>query len=181
MGSDSRCPLDRVFYVRSACLRCGGEVFPKERCCASCGERVPAGRPRVAAPLEPASVPARVAAFLLDGLALFLLVELVVYLGWVATLPPAWGLPLAAALLAPAYYAVLQAGAGQTLGQHVMGLVTLTEERTPLSLAASAKRTLLATLSWATLVLPWRAAVRGDGLTPADLWTSSRNWYDRQR
>ncbi len=167
-AGDSRCPLDRSLFVCSSCPRCEAEVFAKERFCAACGSHLEAGPARLAARLKTASVPARMAATLLDGLALLVVYEVWLSLGWPAG-------PPALALLAAAWWVLLPLGAGQTLGQHVMGQVVLTEDRRSLSLRESLGRTLAAALTWAFLG-PVRALFRADGSTLSDLWTRTRTW-----
>jgi len=164
----SRCPLDRSFFVLSRCPRCEAEVFPKERFCAACGSHLEGGPVRLAARLTAASVPARVAASLLDGLALLVAYEIWLSLEW------GGGLPVVA-LLAAAWWGLLPVRAGQTLGQHVMGQVVLTEDRQELNLKASLARMLAAAFSWAFLG-PLRALFRADGATTSEAWTRTRTW-----
>ena len=167
-AADSRCPLDRSFFVLSCCPRCQAEVFPKERFCAACGSELEAAPVRLAAPLKAASAPARVAATLLDGLALLVAYEVWLSLGW------GGGLPVVV-LLAAAWWGLLPIQAGQTLGQHVMGQVVLTEDRQGLNLKTSLARMLAAAWSWAFLG-PMRALFRADGATSAEVWTQTRTW-----
>jgi uncharacterized RDD family membrane protein YckC len=167
-AADSRCPLDRNFFVLSCCPRCQAEVFPKERFCAVCGSDLEAAPVRLAAPLKAASVPARVTATLLDGLALLVAYEVWLSLGWSGGLP-------AVVLLAVACWGLLPIRAGQTLGQHVMGQVVLTEDRRELDLKASLIRMLAAACSWSFLG-PLLALFRADGATIAEAWTRTRTW-----
>ncbi len=124
----------------------------------------------LAADLTPASAPARLAATLLDGLALLVVCEVWLSFGWGSG-------PLVVALLALAWWGLLPARAGQTLGQHVFGLVVLTDRRHPLSARLSCTRTLATVLSW-PLLGPVQALFRADGATRADLWTSTRTWSE---
>jgi len=159
--------------VQARCPDCAGEVLPKERFCGACGRPLGEETVRVAAELAPASAPARLAATLLDGLALLIVYEVWLSLGWPAG-------PLGVGLLALGWWSLLPVGAGQTLGQHVMGQVVLDADRRPLSWRASLRRTLAAAASWPAL-LPLRALLRADGATAADAWTGTRTWAERRR
>lgn len=166
---DSRCPLDRVFYVQARCPACAAEVLPKERFCGACGRELGGEQARVAAELAPASVPARLAATAMDGLALLIVYEL-----WASVAPyPLEAMPA----LALAWWTLLQVGAGQTLGQHVLGQVVLTQDRQQLTLTASLKRTLLSAVPLQAL----RAVLRPDGRTAAEVWTGTHTWADQRR
>ncbi len=169
-GRDSRCPLDRSFYVVARCPQCSAEVLPKERFCGACGVRLEAGPVRLAADLAPASAPARLAATLLDGLALLVAYEVWLSFGWDSG-------PAVVALLALAWWGLLPVGAGQTLGQHVMGQVILTEDRHPLNLRHSLARVLASVASWPALS-PLRAVFLADGATLAEHWTATRTWSE---
>lgn len=169
-GPDSRCPLDRCFYVVTRCPHCAAEVLPKEHHCGACGERLEGGAVSLAADLAPASAPARLAATLLDGLALLVVYEVWLSFGWGSG-------PEVVALLACAWWGLLSVGAGQTLGQHVFGQVVLTDQRRPLSTLRSCTRVLATVLSW-PLLGPAQALFRADGATRADLWTSTRTWSE---
>ena len=169
-GVDSRCPLDRSFYVVARCPHCAAEVLPKERFCGGCGAHLERSPTRLAADLAPASAPARLAATLLDGLALLVTYEVWLSFGWDSG-------PAVVALLALAWWGLLPVGAGQTLGQHVMGQVILTEDRRPLTLKRSLARALAAVASWPVLS-PLRALFLADGATLAEKWTSTRTWSE---
>lgn len=172
-GPDSRCALDRVFYVQVRCPACASEILPKERFCGTCGQRCGPGVLRVAAPLEPAPVPARVAATLMDALALLVVWELGLSLGWG---PYPEGIPL----LALAWWSLLPAAAGQTLGQHVLGQVLLTREQQPLPLRITVPRALAAGASW-LLLLPLAALFRPGGETLVDAGFGTRTWSEARR
>ena len=172
-GPDSRCALDRVFYVQVRCPACASEILPKERFCGTCGQRCGPGVLRVAAPLEPASVPARVAATLMDALALLVAYEIWLSVGWGSG-------PGVVALLALAWWSLLPAAAGQTLGQHVLGQVLLTRERHPLPLRITVRRALVAGASWVAL-LPLVALFRPGGETLVDVGFGTRTWSEVRR
>ena len=163
--------MDRAFYVQDLCPRCAAEVLPKERHCGQCGAPLDGGATRLAAELARASAPARLAATLLDGLALLVVYEVWLSFGW-----GEGAVPLAA--LALAWWALLPVGAGQTLGQHVMGQVVLTQDRRPLSLRLSLLRTLASLACWPLLGPLW-ALWRPDGATLPEAWTQTRTWSER--
>lgn len=66
------------------------------------------------------------------------------------------------------YYGLFQARGQQTLGQYVLRLTTLTDERLPLKLLQSCTRAMLGALSWALVVPPLLALREPTHRTPVD-------------
>lgn len=154
----ARCPTCRVFYQERRCPHCQAEVFPKELFCVVCGDEL--SRASVTANLEPAGLVRRFAATVVDLIVIMLMAEVmeVAFHNEILSL-------IGSAIL---YYGVFQARGRQTLGQFVLGLTTLTEERLPLKLLQSCGRAILAALSWALVVPPFLALADKQRRTPVD-------------
>ncbi len=158
-GGEARCPQCRVFYAERHCSDCGREVFPKEMYCVECGQRL-RSLAVSSANLRPANLPRRFAATVVDAVFIMLLAEVMQFVFGNEVLSLA-----GSALL---YYGLFQARGRQTLGQYVLRLTVLTEDRLPLKLLQSCQRALLGALSWALVVPPLLALRDKERRTPLD-------------
>jgi uncharacterized RDD family membrane protein YckC len=156
----ARCPTCSVFYQERRCPDCRAEVFPKESFCVACGGELARAAACPTANLEPAGLGRRFAATVVDLLVIMLLAE-VMEVAFQNQILAFFG----SAIL---YYGVFQARGRQTLGQYVLRLTTLTEERLPLRFLQSCSRAVLAALSWALVVPPFLALADKARRTPAD-------------
>lgn len=159
---EARCPTCGVFYQERHCPDCQAEVFPKESYCVACGAEL-AGRcqPR-ATGLAAAGLGRRVAATVVDLIVIVLLSE---------ALDALWASEIAALVGSSLlYYGLFQSRGHQTLGQYVLRLTVLTEQRLPLRFLQSCARAMLATLSWVVVIPPLLALRDRERRTPLDRW-----------
>lgn len=159
---EARCPTCGVFYQERRCPDCRAEVFPKESFCVACGGELGQRVRSQATGLAPAGLSRRVAATVVDLIVLLLLSE---------ALDALWSNELAALVGSSLlYYGLFQSRGHQTLGQYVLRLTTLTEQRLPLRFLQSCGRAILGTLSWALVIPPLLALRDKERKTPVDRW-----------
>ncbi len=150
----ARCPLDRAFYVERTCQGCGLELRVREKFCPACGAPVEAATESVVADLPRASLLRRGVAFGVDMLVLFIILMAFNPTFHQATLvlgPLCW----------LGYLMGFSSSGRQTLGQSLMGLTVLTEDR-HLASPSQALRRGLTQIFWWGLVVPVLAGDKAD-------------------
>ncbi|MEW6277621.1 MAG: RDD family protein [Candidatus Eremiobacterota bacterium] len=165
---EARCPMCRAFFVERRCPDCGAQVLPKEIYCGRCGQEL-ASRARllVGAELCPAPLLRRLVAGCVDLVVLALSTEMVAAL---LGLERPVELIIAVCGTVLLYYGLFQSRGRQTLGQHVLRITALREDRHPLGLGQSLLRTATALVGWLLIFPPLTILLDRE----------KRGWLDRK-